>query len=171
MFVLPLLDAETSSSGRPNRGVVRSVASHSVTNAGIIASVKAAIKGERLSAHVDCVEDTHLDRTAVNSASADWVWIRTRYGRTLLFGLSPSSPASRWMPGVLGYFDRFRSRYLADMPIVPAVAAPPCDEEHGGLYPWLPDVTDVAGPHRLGLIRRGATPPRPRASTDVDLAA
>jgi hypothetical protein len=111
--------------------------SHSLTDAVLIAGVTAYLEGQRLTVYVDWIEDAQLDRTRVTPATAALLRTRMRASDSMMYATSETSPASKWMPWELGYFDGLRSGRVAILPLVAASDSEFKGQEYLGLYPKI----------------------------------
>lgn len=113
--------------------------SHSFRDAEAIAGLKEILEEEAgLTVYVDWVEDGgDLDRAKVTATTASWLRARMRASASLFYVTSEASPASRWMPWELGYFDGFRDGRVAVLPLVAQSSDAFTGQEYLGLYPTV----------------------------------
>jgi hypothetical protein len=130
--------------------------SHSRLDADVIVGVKTLIEAGGLSVYVDWIEDPQLDRRNVTPATADALRGRMRTSETMVFATSESSPASKWMPWELGFFDGQKPGHIGILALVRQAGAQFRGQEYIGLYPVIEDVSDLPRRPRLG-IRTGGT--------------
>jgi hypothetical protein len=71
---------------------------------------------------------------------------------SLIFATSDASPASKWMPWELGYFDGRRPNRVAILPLVESATHGFRGQEYLGLYPVPEDLG--TGLPRLGMRLR-----------------
>ena len=79
--------------------------SHSIADAEIILGVKLLLEDKGLKVYVDWIEDSKLDRSKVNAATAEILRHRMRSCKSLIYVHSTNSGQSKWMPWEIGYFD------------------------------------------------------------------
>lgn len=111
--------------------------SHSSEDAVIIAGIKAILELDGSRVYVDWIDDPQLDRSRVSAATADVLRKRMRSSASLVYVSSKTSPASRWMPWELGYFDGMRPGKVGILPIVEASDSEFTGIEFVGLYPTV----------------------------------
>jgi len=111
--------------------------SHAYLDANLVAGLKKDIEDMGFTVYVDWIQDSHLDTTRVNKATAEHLRARMEQCKSLLFATSESSPASKWMPWECGYFDGHKGK-VAICPIVMNVAQNEYKgQEYLGLYPYI----------------------------------
>jgi hypothetical protein len=126
--------------------------SHSFRDAVLILGLKRVLEADGLSVYVDWIEDSQLDRTKVNSATADHLRERMKTCRSLVYATSQNASASRWMPWELGYFDGVHGPdRVAICPIATATGSY-AGEEYIGLYKTL-ERLQQAGLSRPFVVR------------------
>jgi hypothetical protein len=92
-----------------------------------------------LTLYVDHVQDPFLDRENVRKETAIVLRKRMRQCRCLLFATTGNSPASKWMPWELGYFDGMGGR-VAILPVIESGDASHNTyrgQEYLGIYPYI----------------------------------
>lgn len=146
------LQGETSRRGAARFDIFLS---HSTDDAVTIAGIKAILEGDGSRVYVDWMDDPQLDRSRVSAGTADVLRKRMRASASLFYLSSRSSPASRWMPWELGYFDGMRPGRVAILPIVEASDSEFTGIEFVGLYPRIE--RDALG---RPLVRLSATTTR-----------
>lgn len=133
--------------------------SHSFLDAEVILGVKELLEAEGLRVYVDWVEDAQLDRTQVNSRTAERLRLRMRHSRSLIYAASATSSESKWMPWELGYFDGFKPGHVAILPLVKSAGDSFPGQEYLGLYPYIEDINWTGGRRGFGFST-GATTAR-----------
>lgn len=92
--------------------------SHSYQDAAAILGIVELLEARRIRVYVDWIVDRQLDRTTVNAQTADLLRRRMKQCGSMIFATSTSSPASKWMPWELGYFDGLHGEQtISIMPI------------------------------------------------------
>ncbi len=119
--------------------------SHSYADAAAILGLKVTLEGHGLSVYVDWVEDTQLERTKVDHATATHLRNRMRSCKSLLYAVSPNATSSKWMPWELGYFDGFNQK-VALVPIVEVPVATFQGQEYLSLYPYVDEANPKGDP-------------------------
>lgn len=110
--------------------------SHSFLDAEVVYGVVRVLESQGLSVYVDWIVDRQLSRENVSSSTAGILRSRMRQCNSLIFAVSDGSPASKWMPWELGYFDGMRGDRIAIMPLVSHAGATGFPgQEYLGLYP------------------------------------
>jgi hypothetical protein len=122
---------------RARRGAARFdiFLSHSSDDAVTIAGIKAILERDGSRVYVDWMDDPQLDRSRVSAGTADLLRKRMKTSASLVYVSSKASPASRWMPWELGYFDGMRPGHVAILPLVEASDSEFTGIEFVGLYP------------------------------------
>lgn len=126
------LQAETARRGAARFDIFLS---HSSDDAVTIAGVKTILESDGSRVYVDWMDDPQLDRSRVSAGTADLLRKRMRASASLFYVSSKASPASRWMPWELGYFDGMRPGHVAILPLVEASDSEFSGIEFVGLYP------------------------------------
>lgn len=121
--------------------------SHSSRDAEIILGVKAILEDTGVKVYVDWIEDAHLDRSRVTHETADLLRRRMRQSGSLIWVATEAASQSKWMPWELGYFDGFRPKHVAILPLVDSASETFHGQEYLGLYP-------LAQPDRVGTFLR-----------------
>ena len=110
--------------------------SHSFLDAEVVYGVVRVLESQGLSVYVDWIVDRQLSRENVSSSTAGVLRGRMRQCNSLIFAVSDGSPASKWMPWELGYFDGMRGDRIAIMPLISRAGASGFPgQEYLGLYP------------------------------------
>lgn len=111
--------------------------SHSIRDAELILGIKSTIEDIGYSVYVDWIEDPHLDRTKVTSATAEKLRQRMDSSMSLFYVTTNNSDASKWMPWECGYFDGKREK-VAIVPIQKESTDNSFSgKEYLGLYPYI----------------------------------
>jgi TIR domain len=110
------------------------------------------------SVFVDWLEKPEPDREKVTKRTAAYLRRVMDRCNNLLFALSETSPASKWMPWELGYFDGSGGR----VSIVPITEQKKRSEtyhgqEYLGLYPYVTMEKDTSGKNILWVNRSAST--------------
>lgn len=126
--------------------------SHSFADAEIVLGVKRLFEKMGMSAYVDWIEDQHLDRSKVTADTADLLRTRMKQSKSLVYVHSNNSPASKWMPWELGYFDASKGA-VAVLPVAKSDSETFSGQEFLGLYPYI----DSLSPSML-FINKGKAP-------------
>src|SRR5260221_3312954 len=79
--------------------------SHAFCDQAVVRAVHDQLVDAGYSVYVDWIEDVHLDRGAVDAATAELLRARMRRCGALFFCVSTRSPLSKWMPWELGFAD------------------------------------------------------------------
>jgi hypothetical protein len=111
--------------------------SHSLTDAVVIAGVKAHLEQSGESVYVDWIDDPQLDRSRVGPATAALLRARMQASGAMIYAASTASPASKWMPWELGYFDGLKGERIAILPLVSFRDDEFLGQEYLGLYPKI----------------------------------
>ena len=125
--------------------------SHSIKDASVVLGVVDLLESEGITVYVDWLVDPHLNRSDVSRQTANQLRERMRSCRSLIFATSASSPASKWMPWELGYFDGFKGERVAILPLVDDSGSAR-GQEYLDLYPQV-EVVSVGSTRRLGATR------------------
>lgn len=113
--------------------------SHSYLDQQAILGIVQIFAEAGVSVYVDWIVDHELDRSAVTRDTAELLRQRMTQCKSMIFATSTSSPASKWMPWELGFFDgRFGDR-ISIMPIDDSVPGA-YGQEYLGLYPAIQKV-------------------------------
>ena len=91
--------------------------SHSFQDAETIYLLYAYLKSLGWSVYVDWIEDTQLDRQNVTRSTAELLRIQMKRSKTLIYASSSASKDSKWMPWELGFFDGYKPKKIAILPI------------------------------------------------------
>ncbi|MFN0245034.1 MAG: TIR domain-containing protein [Planctomycetota bacterium] len=86
--------------------------SHSYDDARVINQLRDMLVAQGFSTYVDWLEDGHLDRGNVTSATVTLLRERMQSCQTLIYATSPSAEHSVWMPWELGFMDAKTSRVV-----------------------------------------------------------
>ncbi len=131
--------------------------SHSYRDAEVILGIVERLEAQRLSVYVDWMVDAQLDRTKVNAQTAALLRRRMKQCESMIFATSTSSPASKWMPWELGYFDGAVSEQISIMPIEGDQGPGHHGQEYLGLYPTIEALPSVGGKVMAAVSPDGAT--------------
>lgn len=91
--------------------------SHSFQDADLILGFTKELEKRGYSVYVDWIEDGQLDRSNVNTATANQLKFRMKHCKCLLYISTDNSSFSKWMPWELGYFDGMKGK-IAVVPVV-----------------------------------------------------
>lgn len=136
--------------------------SHAFADADVILGVKELLEENGVVVSVDWMEHPELDRTKVNSQTADVIRGALNKSKSLVFATSEASPNSKWMPWELGYFDGKRgAEKVSVLPLVANAGDTFNGQEYLGLYrkverETLAEASSRPYPFRPGLV---VTPP------------
>lgn len=108
--------------------------SHSIQDEELVHGVYELLTAEGLRVYVDWIVDPQLDRSRVNSETAEKLRIRMRQCASLIYIHTDNATSSKWMPWELGYFDGFRS-LVAVLPLVDNAGDSVKGQEYVDLYP------------------------------------
>lgn len=124
--------------------------SHSLRDAKIVLGVKNWLELNGMKVYVDWIDDKQLDRSQVNSTTAETLRTRMRQSSSLLYVATDNSSQSKWMPWELGYFDGYSTGKVAILPILNFEDDSFYGQEYLGLYPSVKNWThrDI---HNYGL--------------------
>ena len=89
------------------------------------------------SVYLDWIQDSQLDRTKVDKATADLLRRRMKQCRSLFFGTSDISPSSKWMPWECGYFDGVKGKVAICPIVMQGTQNEYTGQEYLGLYPYI----------------------------------
>ncbi|HDX9587931.1 TPA: toll/interleukin-1 receptor domain-containing protein [Bacillus pseudomycoides] len=114
--------------------------SHSFKDAQVILGLKLFLESLGLSVYVDWIDDRQLDRSYVNTATADVIRNRMKNCKTLILASSYATPDSKWVPWEVGYFDGINGR-IAVLPITEQKMSSETyiGQEYLGLYSYAVD--------------------------------
>ncbi|UCI21349.1 toll/interleukin-1 receptor domain-containing protein [Mesorhizobium sp. B2-1-8] len=128
--------------------------SHSIKDKQVILGVKRFLERQDLVVYVDWIVDNDLERTKVNSDTAEKLRVRMRQSKSLLYAHSNNSPGSKWMPWELGFFDGSNG-HIAILPIGKSADESFTGQEFVGLYPSLENLSAASL-----FLYRGSAPER-----------
>ena len=129
--------------------------SHSYQDADVILGVKKIIESAGLTAYVDWIEDSGLDRGKVTHATAKILRERMQACSSLVYVHSPNATHSLWMPWELGYFDGIKPGYVWILPLVSESDSEFKRQEYLGLYPPVENLGSWVGQPSLGFADVG----------------
>lgn len=88
--------------------------------------------------YVDWIDDKQLDRSSVDTKTADLLRKRMSQCKCLMFLTSSNSTDSKWCPWELGYYDGYsKNRRCCIMPVLEYSADSFAGQEYLGLYPYI----------------------------------
>ena len=125
--------------------------SHSSEDGDTILGVKRMIEASGLSVYVDWIDDSALDRSTVNRATAELLRARMRASLNLVYANSANAAESKWMPWELGFFDGIKPNHIFVLPLVASSDNEYKGREYLNLYPNLDAISDFAGRIALGF--------------------
>lgn len=111
--------------------------SHSSKDAELILGVKAILENLGHKVYVDWIDDAQLDRNKVNGDTADILRTRMRQSNSLVWVATEAASESKWMPWELGYFDGFKPKHVAILPLVDNSYDTFKGQEYLSLYPII----------------------------------
>ncbi len=111
--------------------------SHASKDAALILGVKGLLEDLGFTVYVDWVDDPQLSHTNVNRENADLLRRRMRQSQSLVWVATEAASDSKWMPWELGYFDGFRPRQVAVLPLVDNPGQTFKGQEYLSLYPVI----------------------------------
>lgn len=109
--------------------------SHSSKDADLILGGKAILESLGYKVYVDWIDDAQLDRTKVDSDTADLLRARMRQSNSLIWVATEAASESKWMPWELGYFDGYKPKHVAILPLVDSPYDAFKGQEYLSLYP------------------------------------
>jgi hypothetical protein len=83
------------------------------------------------------VDDSALDRSTVNRATAELLRARMRASLNLVYANSANAADSKWMPWELGFFDGIKPSHIFVLPLVASSDNEYKGREYLNLYPNL----------------------------------
>ncbi len=109
--------------------------SHASKDADLILGVKAILENLGYKVYVDWIEDSQLDRSRVTPDTAELLRVRMRQSNSLIWVATEAASESKWMPWELGYFDGFKPKGVAILPLVDNPTDVFKGQEYLALYP------------------------------------
>lgn len=109
--------------------------SHASRDGDLILGVKAILESQGHKVYVDWVDDAQLDRSKVTTNTAELLRIRMRQSKSLIWVATEAASESKWMPWELGYFDGFKPKQVAILPLVDNAYDTFRGQEYLALYP------------------------------------
>lgn len=109
--------------------------SHASKDEDLILGVKAMMESEGYKVYVDWVEDAQLDRSKVTTETAELLRTRMRQSKSLIWVATEAASESKWMPWELGYFDGYKPKQVAILPLVDNAYSAFKGQEYLSLYP------------------------------------
>lgn len=109
--------------------------SHASKDADLILGVKALLESQGYKVYVDWVDDAQLDRAKVTTDTAELLRTRMRQSKSLIWVATESASVSKWMPWELGYFDGYKPKQVAILPLVDSAYDTFKGQEYLALYP------------------------------------
>lgn len=109
--------------------------SHASKDGDLILGVKAILESQGNKVYVDWVDDAHLDRSKVTTDTAELLRTRMRQSKSLIWVATEAASESKWMPWELGYFDGFKPKQVAILPLVDNAYDTFKGQEYLALYP------------------------------------
>ncbi|MCC4790089.1 TIR domain-containing protein [Vibrio splendidus] len=127
--------------------------SHSSKDSELILGVKATLEDMEYTVYVDWVDDSHLDRSTVNEATAQLLRERMNASSSLFYVTTENAESSKWMPWECGYFDGVKEK-VAILPIKRNSSDNEYNgQEYLGLYPYCVKQNNVLGDLRLWIYK------------------
>jgi hypothetical protein len=129
--------------------------SHAYRDKAVVIGTYLKLKELGFTVYVDWIHDAHLNRSNVDSATADLLRRRMRQCKSLLYLATSSADQSKWMPWECGYYDAFDRKHQNDghVAILPVLEQAPVTfqgAEYLGLYCWA-DIAPSASPTSRAL--------------------
>lgn len=109
--------------------------SHASKDADLILGVKEILEKQGFKVYVDWVDDAHLDRGHVTPETAEMLRVRMRQSKSLVWVATEAASQSKWMPWELGYFDGFKPKQVAILPLVDSAYNTFKGQEYLAIYP------------------------------------
>lgn len=109
--------------------------SHSFKDSDLILGVKRILESQGFKVYVDWYNDPHLPRENVTKITAEVMRKRMRQSKSLIYVSTENAVNSKWMPWELGYFDGFRPKGVAIMPLTEYESSTFKGQEYLSLYP------------------------------------
>lgn len=110
---------------------------HAYLDANLVTGLKADIEEMGYSVYVDWIQDSQLDRTKVDKATADILRSRMKQCKSLFFATSDNSSSSKWMPWECGYFDGVKGKVAICPIVMQGTQSEYTGQEYLGLYPYI----------------------------------
>ena len=110
--------------------------SHAFADAEVVLGIKLKLESYGNSVYVDWIDDPKLDRSSVNSDTAEVLKERMDDCSALFWATSDSSSQSKWMPWECGYFDGKKEK-VAILPVTEERTNSYSGQEYLGLYPFV----------------------------------
>lgn len=109
--------------------------SHASKDADLILGVKVILENMGYKVYVDWIEDSQLDRSRVTPDTAELLRVRMRQSNSLIWVATEAASESKWMPWELGYFDGFKPKQVAILPLVDNTTDVFKGQEYLAIYP------------------------------------
>jgi len=119
--------------------------SHASKDSDLILGVKDLLEKQGFKVYVDWVEDAQLDRGNVTQETAELLRVRMRQSRSLIWVATEAASESKWMPWELGYFDGFKPKQVAILPLVDNAYDSFRGQEYLAIYPIVGKNTYTTG--------------------------
>jgi hypothetical protein len=110
--------------------------SHSIRDAELVLGAARLLKSTGKTVYVDWIVDPKLDRTKVNTETANVLRERMKQCKAFFYLYTKNATASRWMPWELGHFDGYNGN-VAILPVLLQSESTFKGEEFLGLYPYV----------------------------------
>jgi len=131
--------------------------SHSIKDADIVLGMVRYLEKHKYTVYVDWLVDTQLDRSKVNTGTAQQLRDRMIACKSLFFLTSPNAMSSLWMPWECGYFDGLKHK-VAIVPVFKEAVAGDSykGQEYLGLYPYTVFGNDTSQRERIWVRPDGS---------------
>ena len=129
--------------------------SHAYRDKAVVIGTYLKLKELGFTVYVDWIHDAQLNRSNVDSSTADLLRRRMRQCKSLLYLATGGADQSKWMPWECGYYDAFDRKHQHDghvaiLPVLEQAQATFQGAEYLGLYCWA-DVATSASPRSRAL--------------------
>jgi hypothetical protein len=111
--------------------------SHSSADKKLVLGTKLFFEKKGFSVYIDWVNDPNLDRQSVSATTANFLKMRMRQSKTLVYAHTEQSTVSKWCPWELGFFDGLKSGNVFILPIADKKKWSFEGQEYLELYPYL----------------------------------
>lgn len=111
--------------------------SHASKDAELVLGTKAILEGLGHKVYVDWIDDAQLDRSNVSTETAELLRKRMRQSNSLIWMATDAASESKWMPWELGYFDGFKPKHVAILPLTDSATDSFRGQEYLALYPVI----------------------------------
>lgn len=109
--------------------------SHSFKDAELILGMKSILEDQGFSVYVDWHDDPQMSRESVSKETAEILRKRMRQSKSLIYVATDNASGSKWMPWELGYFDGYKPKGVAILPLMEYESSSFKGQEYLSLYP------------------------------------